>query len=793
MRSTLTEGTIIRSIDRASSRAALATATPAPTWEDGLIVGSGRVGAVAHGPADSLTVPLAHERWFLPVNPRPDAPDLAGVRDELRGALLAGDSDTGTALLARAARDSGYDGGLIWTDPLGLCATVSLRTPGGVASAIRLIDPLGGEAAVEWTDENGGLHAVRMLAPHDGEGVRLALESSADTVVTVELALGAGEATSFDTGVPDASAVVSSHVQGGSSGVLTAEAGEGPTAIRAVTRATSGATWRVAGGAAVSDVELSAGVARVLRLDVAIGAAPDASADLSWEELRDAQREGHGRLVGASVLDLDGASDAELTEDLWDAARSGDAGARRRVVELAWLSGRANIVASTGELPPTLQGVWQGTWRPAWSADYTLNGNVQNGAMAGMIPTGTPDLVLSLLELLLPHLDDYRDNARLVYGAEGMLLPSRMSTHGRADHFSEHYPHLFWTGCGGWVLRLAADVVAATGDRSIVDDRLWELAEGVLRFAETATVVVDGVRRIVPSYSPENTPGGERVPTAVDATMDVAVLRDAARATALLGRARGDDSLDARWSQVVVDLPGYRVAEDGTLAEWIDPRWGEEIAHRHASQLYPLWYEPDAAVAGDERLRAAALATVRAKIAWRAEAPTAPPGRMEMAFGLVQVGVAAAVLGDAESALVCAEWLAVDHWSPALTTRHDAGRIFNLDASGGLPGLVAAMLLGSTADSLTVLPALPAAWPRGSVTGLRARGGLIVDELSWEPGRAVVTVRRVAGAEWLAPAAGTRVTAGRAAVLRVDGSAVLDGRVAFGSEPVRLELEWPAG
>ncbi|MHC2187329.1 alpha-L-fucosidase 2 [Rathayibacter agropyri] len=772
------------------------TATAAPTWEDGLIVGSGRVGAVAHGPADSLTVSLAHERWFLPVNPRPDAPDLANVRDELRRALLGGDSDTASELLNQAARDSGYDGGLIWTDPLGLCATVTIRTPGGVAAMTRLIDPLGGEAAVEWTDLDGGLHAVRLLAPHGGEGVRVALESSEPTAVTIELALGAGEATSFDTGVPDASAVVSARVEGGASGVLTADAGEGGTAIRAVTRATSGATWRVVEGAAVSVVEL-AGTPQVLRLDVGLGAAPDASAALSWGTLRDRQREGHGRLVGTSMLDLDGVSTAELTEDLWAAARSGDAGARRRVVELAWLSGRANIVASTGELPPTLQGVWQGTWRPAWSADYTLNGNVQNGAMAGMIATGTPELALSLLELVLPHLEDYRDNARLVYGAEGMLLPSRMSTHGRADHFVDGYPHLFWTGCGGWVLRLAADVVATSGDRSIVDDQLWELAEGVLRFAETATVLVDGVRRIVPSYSPENTPGGQGLPTAVDATMDVAILRDAARATALLGRARGDDSLDARWTRVLADLPGYRVAEDGTLAEWIDPRWGEQIAHRHASQLYPLWYELDAAFVRDERLRAAAVATVEAKIAWRAKAPTAPPGRMEMAFGLVQIGIAAAMLGEAEAALVCAEWLAVEHWSPTLTTQHDAGRIFNLDASGGLPGLVAAMLIGSTADSLTVLPALPAAWPRGSVTGLRARGGLVVDRLEWEPGRARLTVRRIAGAEWLAPAEGTLVVGGRAALVRAAAAAghvdeVAAGRVRFGTEPLRLVLEWPA-
>ncbi|MCJ1686923.1 glycoside hydrolase family 95-like protein [Rathayibacter sp. VKM Ac-2927] len=790
---------IISSIDSASSRTdLLVTATAAPTWEEGLIVGSGRVGAVMHGPADALTVSLAHERYFLPVNARPAAPDLAGVREELRSALLAGDADAASEALTRGARSSGYDGGLIWTDPLGICATVSIRTDGGVASSRRLIDPRLGEVAVEWTDLDGGRHAVRLLAPHGGESVRLCVESDRDGQSVVELGLGAGDATSFDTGVPDASAVVEASIEGGVVGRLVALAGTGSAEaggerVRAVVTAATGAPWEVEGAVTRSVAPVAAGAPRLLRLDLSLPGGEPVADDLSWTDLRAAQRDGHGRLVGASALDLAGASSAVLTEDLWDEARAGDEGARRRVVELAYLSGRANIVASTGELPPTLQGVWQGTWRPAWSADYTLNGNVQNGAMAGMIPTGTPELALSILELVLPHLDDYRENARLVYGAEGMLLPSRMSTHGRADHFAASYPHLFWTGCGGWVLRLAADAVAATGDRGIVDDRLWELAEGVLRFAETGTTVIDGVRRIVPSYSPENTPGGARSPLAVDATIDVAVLRDAAQATALLGQARGDDSLDERWTRVVAELPEYRVAEDGTLAEWIDPRFSEEIAHRHASQLYPLWYGGDAAFEGDGaaavRLRAAAAATVAAKIAWRAEAPTAPPGRMEMAFGLVQVGTAAAALGDAESALTCAEWLAVEHWSPTLTTRHDAGRIFNLDASGGLPGLVAAMLLGSDDESLTVLPALPSVWARGAVTGLRARGGLVVDRLEWSPGRASLTVRRVPGAEWLVLAGGTRLRTLRDAVLRVDGREV-SGGLAIGAEAVRVDVEW---
>ena len=84
--------------------------------------------------------------------------------------------------------------------------------------------------------------------------------------------------------------------------------------------------------------------------------------------------------------------------------------------------------------------------------------------------------------------------------------------------------------------------------------------------------------------------------------------------------------------------------------------------------------------------------------------------------------------------------------------------VYSFDGNAGGTAGLAEMLLQSDGAELELLPALPAAWPEGAVTGLRARGGLSAD-IHWRDGRLL----------------GARITAGRTRRMRVRyGQAVAD-------------------
>ncbi|MFC7532576.1 glycoside hydrolase N-terminal domain-containing protein [Actinoplanes sp. GCM10030250] len=647
-------------------------------WERALISGNGRQGALCYGTPSALRFTLAHEDLFQPVTEPLPAPATAAALPGIRE-LLA------TARFTEAAQ--------------AVC-DIAVQEDQGYAET-RWIDPLIGAATLTFTPDSPGDGYVRgtdfttgvVRQQWSGVTCDAFVSRTADALIVRVTGTGGTLTVGPVDGTPERP-IDFSVARSGDDVVLTAR---------------FDVPWKGALDGYAVAVRLSrtpASVLIVARAAPGLRSPAQALAELpagGFDELLEAHAAAHSDLFGRVAIDLGGRRE----QTLFDA-------------------GRYAIISSTGTRPPTLQGVWSGTYSPPWRSGWTIDGNLQ-AALLAVHSTGTPELMPPLFDLLDTLRADFRSNASRLYGMPGLLAPAHLGNHGRQNHFGPIWCLTFWTAGAAWLGRLYLDHWQYTGDADFLRSRalpyLREVAEFHLAFAEFE----GGRARFSPSYSPENDPGGLGAQACVDATLDVQAVRDVLRALV-----RHDGS-DPRWSALLAALPPYRITDEGELAEWLDPRFPENHAHRHCSHFYPFFYAGDAIVEADPALHAAAVKAVRSRLRWwLSEASD------EMGYGLALLGVAAAHLGLGEEAYAALVRIADAYWRPNLVPTHNRDHMFNVDLAGGFPALIVAMLLRSRdigedgVARFDLLPALPAAWPSGSVRGLVARGPVTVD-LSWSP------------------------------------------------------------
>jgi alpha-L-fucosidase 2 len=389
--------------------------------------------------------------------------------------------------------------------------------------------------------------------------------------------------------------------------------------------------------------------------------------------------------------------------------------------------------------PANLQGRWNGDYKPAWASDYHNNINIQMNYWPAP-QTGLANLIEPLADFYFEFLDDYRHNAKQLFGCRGILLPWCMGTHGQMRHGT----HAQWTAGAGWMAQHWWEHWLVTGDREFLRTRtlLWlqETAAFYLDFVE----VRDGVAHFSPSISPENAPAG-KPNTVADATMDVVICREAL--TNLLEALRVlevTDEHEERYRQLLAALPTYEINPEGGLREWMHPDLADVQTHVHMSHLYglfPGWEINQENTPETHRWAVRALELRQNEL-----------GSMA-GWSLSFMANLWARSGQGNPALENLQLLLRGCTTPNLLSWGNDWRAqglscywglgalppFQIEAGMGFVSAVCEMLVRSRSGFLRLLPALPDAWPNGSVRGITTRCGVTVD-LSWSENGRVLQV-----------------------------------------------------
>jgi alpha-L-fucosidase 2 len=709
---------------------------PGETWEQGLLSGNGTIGASVLGRALDEIVIFSHKRMFVPERAPILPPTTAARLFEIRRLI-----DRGLyAQAAQLAVDVTDQKGFLYPDPLmpAFDLRIKMAAEGDVADYMRSTNFQTGETIVHWSDNRGVFERRLFVSRADGIALML-ITGPGRGKVNCQLELTSREPNNrrFRQNITNLATTTDSSVLTYRNGFIRAYPGsiqglEGVARVAAKngTTATNGPALAVTGADEVLifiDIKVLDEFEKSL-----IEPTKSALAKLpqDYAGLLGRHEKIHGGIFGRMRLDLGGGADHSLTTEQL-LAKTSDAEPSRALLEKVFDAGRYNIISSTSDLPPTLQGVWAGTYDPPWASDFTHNGNVPS-SLASMLMGNMPEMLLSYtsyMEWLVPYLEV---NASRIFGARGIVLPSRSTTTGYNNAFAVSFPGQFWVAGAAWAAHFFYDYWLYTGDRTFLAQHALPFMEkAVLFFEDYLYEGPDGKLIFSPTQSPENAPSNTRNQMTFNATMDVAAAKELLWSTIAASRQLNvnRDKIPL-WEKMLAKMPDYLINEDGAVREWLTPKLADNYNHRHSSQLYALFDGMPEEIAKSPKLQAAFKRVIELKIDrhwsnWEKQGGF-------MSFGLVQLGQAATSLGEADLAYRCLVPLLNRYWLHNLASMHNAKKLFNTDISGGMPAVLIKMLAASDPGVIRLFPARPSAWTSGTIEGILCRGQIEIRRLTWD-------------------------------------------------------------